>query len=92
MASTHTRGSIFGQFKVPDILEVLRQFKKDEIALDQSMHDLVMRCPCQWAGMYKGEVTIASTLPELLELLEDHPNVAVRYLNPNPKTLILSLV
>lgn len=90
MSTERDNESILDQFKVPDILEALRQFKEDAAALDDDMHELVMRHPNQWAGMYKGEVTIAATLPELLELLEEQQNVAVRFLDPNPKVLILS--
>jgi hypothetical protein len=83
---------ILDQLSIPSIVDALRQFTEDSIALEADMHDLVMRYPNQWAGMYKGEVTIAPTLVELLQLLEGQPNVAVRFLDPYPRTLILSAV
>ena len=84
------RVSIFDQISASEIAEVLLQFKEDAAALDEDMHELVMWHPNQWAGMYKGEVTVAPSLPKLMELLGNQPNVAVRFLDPNPKALILS--
>jgi len=90
MPTEQTGISIFGTFSASDVAEVLRQFKEDAAALDADMHELVMQHPHRWAGMYRGEVTIADTLPKLMELLENQQNVAVRYLDPNPALLILS--
>ena len=74
--------SILDQFKLPSIRESLQQYKEDDAALEEALYDLVSDNPGQWAGMCRGEVTIAATLPLLLELLEDEPNVPVRELDP----------
>lgn len=89
MTSSPT-GSSMLDHAMPEILEALRQFKADAAALDDDMHELVMQYPNQWAGMYRGEITIAPTLSGLLELVGDETNVAVRYLDPNPLPLVLA--
>jgi hypothetical protein len=92
MRATHTEKSIIERFQMPAILEVVQQFREDSAALEADMHDLVMHHPCQWAGMFMGEVTVAPTLEKLLELVGEECNVAVRYLDPNPLPLVLAYV
>jgi hypothetical protein len=89
MSASHKSESVLGQFELPGIRESLRQYKEDDAALDEAMHELVLESPNQWAGMCRGEVTIAATLSELLKLLEHEPNVPVRKLDPNSESLYL---
>lgn len=74
-----------------EIGKELAQFRADAIALEERYEELAKAHPKHWAGMRRGELKIASTIEEVLHYFGDSRNVAMRFLDLEPKTWILPL-
>jgi len=72
------------------IAHMLERFREDAIALETKAPELVKQYPNYWAGMRHGTLRVALNLAKLIEKFGDGRNVAVLYLNPDPKKLILN--
>ena len=80
------------QLTPQEIIEELRHFCNDSASLDSKYSDLLKRHPDQWAGIFMGKLRIAPTFNKLLEYFgNNRRRVAVKFLNSNPKALILTV-
>lgn len=72
------------------IAKDLERFRADAQLLDSMLPTLVQEYPYHWAGMFHGVLSIAPTQPDLIAKLTHPQRSAVKFLNPRPKTFILT--
>ncbi len=79
-----------GELTPREIAQTLRQFTADATALENQYLVLVNQYPKQWVGVFNGELRIGETLDDVLAYFGCGGRVAVKYLDPTPKTWILA--
>ena len=77
----------------PDILAKLRAFRARLDRMESQMEQLRRNYPDQWVALHTGDFVIAESLDGLVEKLEElglpAPEAVVRFLDSNPKKMIL---
>lgn len=76
-----------------DILAKLRAFRVRVDRMESQMEQLTRNYPDQWVALHTGDFVIAESLDGLLEKLKGLgvpiPEAVVRFLDSNPKKMIL---
>ena len=77
----------------PDILEKLRAFRVRVDRMESQMERLTRNHPDHWVALYTGDFVFAESLDDLLKTLEGQgvptPETVIRFLDSNPKNMIL---
>lgn len=77
----------------PDILEKLRAFRARVDRMESQMERLTRDHPDHWVALYTGDFVLAESLDNLLKTLEGQgvptPETVIRFLDSNPKNMIL---
>ena len=77
----------------PDILEKLRAFRVRVDRMESQMERLTRNYPDHWVALYTGDFVFAESLDDLLKTLEGQgvpiPETVIRFLDSNPKNMIL---
>ena len=81
--------------KPEDIARELQSFRKSAMLPSSRSARLINTCENQWIAVYRGEtVAYGDTLPQVLEWIDKEGiprgDVAVRYIDRKPRTLICS--
>lgn len=84
-----SQASIFDGIDIADVRRKLARFTDNCQRLDMMHEYLLGRYPRDWVAVEGGIITRAATEEKLIELLEDPGTAAIKFLDPNPKTLIL---
>jgi hypothetical protein len=77
----------------PDILEKLRAFRARVDRMESQMERLTRDHPDHWVALYTGDFVLAESLDDLLKTLDGQgvptPETVIRFLDSNPKNMIL---